>query len=43
MKKTIFQPVHKKPKDFNRIGLGLLLVNEVIRNLSGKIWVEDKV
>ena len=43
MKKTIFQPVYKKTKDFKRIGLGLLLANEVIRNISGKIWVEDKV
>lgn len=43
MKKTIFQPVYKKTKDFKRIGLGLLLVNEVIRSISGKIWVEDKV
>jgi len=43
MKKSIFQPVYKKIKDFKRIGLGLLLVNEVIGNLSGKVWVEDKV
>ena len=43
MKKTIFQPVYKKTKDFKRIGLGLLLVNEVIGSISGKIWVEDKV
>lgn len=43
MKKSIFQPVYKKIKDFKRIGLGLLLVNEVIGNLSGKVWVEDNV
>ena len=43
MKKTIFQPVYKKTKDFKRIGLGLLLVNEVMGSISGKIWVEDKV
>ncbi|MFX1417534.1 MAG: sensor histidine kinase [Promethearchaeota archaeon] len=43
MKKSIFQPVYKKTKDFKRIGLGLLLVNAVIGNLSGKVWVEDKV
>ncbi|MEE9377002.1 MAG: HAMP domain-containing sensor histidine kinase [Candidatus Lokiarchaeia archaeon] len=43
MKKTIFQPAYKKTKDFRRIGLGLLLVNEVIGSISGKIWVEDKV
>lgn len=43
MKKTLFRPVYKKIKDFKRIGLGLLLVNEVIKSLSGKIWIEDKV
>ena len=43
MKKSVFQPVYKKTKDFKRIGLGLLLVNEVIRNVSGRVWVEDKV
>lgn len=43
MKKTLFRPVYKKNKDFRRIGLGLLLVNEVINNLSGKIWIEDKM
>ncbi len=43
MKKSLFEPVHKKTKDFKRIGLGLLLVNEVIGSLSGKIWIEDKV
>ncbi|UCC19699.1 MAG: HAMP domain-containing histidine kinase [Promethearchaeota archaeon] len=43
MKKTIFQPVYTKTKASNRIGLGLLLVNEVIGNLSGRVWVEDKV
>jgi len=43
MKKSIFQPVYKKTKDFKRIGLGLLLVNEVIESFSGKVWVEDKV
>jgi len=43
MKKRIFQPVYKKTKDFKRIGLGLILVNEVLGNLLGKIWVEDKI
>lgn len=43
MKKIIFQPVYKKTKDFKRIGLGLLLANEVVGSISGKIWVEDKV
>lgn len=43
MKKSIFQPVYKKTKEFKRIGLGLLLVNEVIGSFSGKVWAEDKV
>ncbi|MFX1366831.1 MAG: sensor histidine kinase [Promethearchaeota archaeon] len=43
MKKTLFQPIYEKPKGFKRIGLGLLLVNEVIKSFSGKIWVEDKI
>lgn len=43
MKKTLFQSIYEKPKDFKRIGLGLLLVNEVIKSFSGKIWIEDKV
>ena len=43
MKKTIFQPVFQETMDYKRIGLGLLLVNEVIRSFSGEIWVEDKV
>ncbi|MFX0038266.1 MAG: sensor histidine kinase [Promethearchaeota archaeon] len=43
MKRNLLQPVYKKTKDFKRIGLGLLLVNEVIGNLSGKVWIEDKV
>lgn len=42
MKRSIFQPIYKKTRDFKRIGLGLLLVNEVIGNLLGKVWVEDK-
>ncbi|MFW9988099.1 MAG: sensor histidine kinase [Candidatus Odinarchaeota archaeon] len=43
MKKTLFQPIYEKPKDFKRIGLGLLLVNEVIKSISGKIWIEDRI
>ncbi len=43
MKKSLLEPVFKKTKDFKRIGLGLLLVNEVIRSISGKVWIEDKV
>ncbi|MFX1328284.1 MAG: sensor histidine kinase [Promethearchaeota archaeon] len=43
MKIDILQPVYKNIKDFKRIGLGLLLVNEVINSFSGKIWVQDKV
>jgi signal transduction histidine kinase len=43
MKKGLLEPVFKKTKDFKRIGLGLLLVNEVIRSVSGKIWIEDRI
>jgi K+-sensing histidine kinase KdpD len=43
MKKSLFQPVYKKNKDFKRIGLGLLLVNEVIKRISGQVHIEDKV
>ena len=43
MKKSVFQPVYQKNRNFKRIGLGLLLVNEILRNISGKVWVEDKV
>ncbi|MFX0133010.1 MAG: hypothetical protein ACFFDN_05120 [Candidatus Hodarchaeota archaeon] len=43
MKKIIFQLVFKKTKEFKRIGLGLLLVNVIIRSIFAKIWVEDKV
>ncbi|MFX0003801.1 MAG: ATP-binding protein, partial [Candidatus Hermodarchaeota archaeon] len=43
MKRSLIQPVYKKTKAFKRIGLGLLLVNEVIGSLSGKVWIEDKV
>jgi len=43
LKKDILQYVYKDLKSFKRIGLGLLLVNEVIRSFKGKIWIEDKV
>jgi signal transduction histidine kinase len=43
MKKNLFQPVYKKNRDFKRIGLGLLLVNEVIGSISAKVWIEDKI
>lgn len=43
LKKNILQYVYKDLKSFKRVGLGLLLVNEVIRSFKGKIWIEDKV
>lgn len=43
LKKDILQYVYKDLKSFKRVGLGLLLVNEVIRSFKGKIWIEDKV
>lgn len=43
MKKNLLLPVFQKTKDFKKIGLVLILVNEVIGSFSGKIWVEDKV
>ncbi|MFX0024524.1 MAG: ATP-binding protein [Candidatus Hermodarchaeota archaeon] len=43
IKQSLLKPAFEKTKDFNRIGLGLLLVNEVIRSMSGKVWIEDRV
>lgn len=43
LKKNILQYAYKDLKSFKRVGLGLLLVNEVIRSFKGKIWIEDKV
>ena len=43
MKKNIFPRIFSKTKSFKRIGLGLLLVNEVIKSFNGIVWVEDKV
>ncbi len=43
MKKSIFPQIFAKPRSFKRIGLGLLLVQEVIKSFNGKIWVEDRV
>ena len=43
MKKTILQHDYRTPKSFKRVGLGLLLVNEVIGSFKGKIWIEDKI
>ena len=43
VKKTFFQPIYKNYKNLKRIGLGLLLVNEVVKGFKGEIRVEDKV
>jgi len=43
MKKTILQHDYRTPKSFKRVGLGLLLVNEVVGSFKGKIWIEDKI
>ncbi|MFW9940931.1 MAG: sensor histidine kinase [Candidatus Thorarchaeota archaeon] len=43
MKQNIFYNVYEKPEGFKRIGLGLLLVREVIQSFNGKIWAEDRV
>jgi signal transduction histidine kinase len=43
MKQSILQHNYKNPKSFKRVGLGLLLVNEVMESYKGKIWIEDKV
>ncbi len=43
MKEGIFYKIYEKPKSHKRIGLGLLLVKEVIHSISGVIWAEDCV
>ena len=43
MKDSVFYRIYEKPKSYKRIGLGLLLVSEVIQSLNGKVWIEDKV
>lgn len=43
MKENIFYKIYEKPKSFKRIGLGLLLVREVVESFNGKVWAEDRV
>ena len=43
MKESIFHNIYEKPKTHKRIGLGLLLVREVIHSFNGIIWAEDRI
>ena len=43
MKGSVFYKIYEKPKDHKRIGLGLLLVREVIHSFNGIIWAEDRI
>jgi signal transduction histidine kinase len=43
MKENIFHRIYDEPKSFKRFGLGLLLVKEVIQNLNGRVWAEDRI
>jgi len=43
IKNSIFMRIYEKPKDYYRIGMGLIFVREVIESFHGYIWVEDKV
>ncbi|MFX0030757.1 MAG: sensor histidine kinase [Candidatus Hermodarchaeota archaeon] len=43
MKDYVFYKVHERPRSFKRIGLGLLLVGEIVHGFNGKVWAEDKV
>jgi signal transduction histidine kinase len=43
MKESIFYEIDEKPKSHKRIGLGLLLVREVIHSFNGIIWAEDRI
>ena len=43
VKQSFFQPIYKNIRKQKRIGLGLILVNEVVKSLKGEIRVEDKV
>ena len=43
VKQSIFMKIYEKPKDYYRIGMGLIFVREVIDSYQGSIWVEDRV
>ncbi|MFW9873569.1 MAG: sensor histidine kinase, partial [Candidatus Thorarchaeota archaeon] len=43
MKENIFYKIYEEPKSFKRIGLGLLLVREVVQSFNGKVRAEDRV
>jgi signal transduction histidine kinase len=43
MKENIFYEVYKRPKNQKRLGLGLILVKEVVRSFNGIIWAEDRI
>ena len=43
MKEKIFYEIYEKPEGHQRIGLGLLLVREVIHNFNGIVWAEDRI
>ncbi len=43
MKESIFYKIYERPKTLKRIGLGLLLVREVIHSFKGIIWAEDRI
>jgi signal transduction histidine kinase len=43
MKENAFYKIYEKPNSFKRIGLGLLLVREVIQSFKGKVWAEDRI
>jgi len=42
-KKLIFQRADYQRKSTQGMGLGLSLVNKIIKNFNGRIWVEDKI
>jgi signal transduction histidine kinase len=43
MKKNIFHEDYERPKIHKRIGLGLMLVRQVIHSYNGIIWAEDRI
>jgi PAS domain S-box-containing protein len=42
-KETIFQRGYTEEKSVHGMGLGLSLVNKIIKNYNGEIWVEDRI